>query len=82
MQEMTPEPGPSQEVVFSRQTAVRLGRAIRNVATSEVAKLRMARPRRTAVWRLNTTSGDGPGSGVISCTVGLLYTNATLRHMG
>ena len=36
MQEMTPEPGPSQEVVFSRQTAVRLGRAIRNVATSEV----------------------------------------------
>ncbi len=36
MQEMTPERGPSQEVVFSRQTAVRLGRAIRNVATSEV----------------------------------------------
>jgi vitamin B12/bleomycin/antimicrobial peptide transport system ATP-binding/permease protein len=36
VQEVTPEPGPAQEVVFSRQTAVRLGRAIRNVATSEV----------------------------------------------
>ena len=33
---MTPDPAPSQEVALSRLTAVRLGRAIRNFATSEV----------------------------------------------
>jgi putative ATP-binding cassette transporter len=33
---MTPDSGPSQEVGFRRETTVRLGRAIRNFATSEV----------------------------------------------
>ena len=33
---MTPAPASSQEVALTRQTAVRLGRAIRNFATSEV----------------------------------------------
>ena len=36
MREMTPDSGPSQEVGFRRETTVRLGRAIRNFATSEV----------------------------------------------
>lgn len=36
VQEMTPDPVPSQEVVFSRQTAVRLRDAIGNFAISEV----------------------------------------------
>jgi hypothetical protein len=34
--EMTPAPASSQEVALARQTPVRLGRAIRNAATSEV----------------------------------------------
>ncbi len=33
---MTPAPASSQEVALTRRTAVRLGRAIRNFATSEV----------------------------------------------
>jgi len=36
VQEVTPDPGASQEVVFNRQTAARLGHAIRNFVTSEV----------------------------------------------
>jgi len=36
MKEGTADPAPSQEAAFSRLTAVRLGRAIRNFATSEV----------------------------------------------